>query len=115
MITKRTFLNQNLNRARGRENAHKITVTLDELEQIGYSQNWKCALTGKDLEFIRGGTNWGGKWCNPNSCTIDRIDNNKGYTRDNVQLVTWYVNKVKGHLDNDEFIKLCRTVNKYVV
>ena len=111
---RRKFLNENIRRAQHRtENKQEISITADYLITIGYSQDWKCALTGWPLEFQRGGTNWGGKWCNPMSCTIDRIDNSKGYHRNNVQLVTWYANRIKGHLDNDEFIDLCKEVAKF--
>jgi hypothetical protein len=80
---------------------------------VGQLQNWKCALTGWDLEFVRGGTYWGGKWCNPMSCTIDRIDNKKGYVIGNVQLVTWFANKTKGHLNDQDFVEMCKSVAKH--
>ena len=107
------FLEQNLTRARYRENAQIITIDLDYLVTLGQMQNWKCALTGWNLEFVRGGTYWGGKWCNPMSCTIDRINNEKGYVVGNVQLVTWFANKTKGHLNDREFVKMCKSVAKH--
>ena len=106
----RKFLHENLKRASNRDNAHNISINVDYLIEVGDKQDWKCALTGWDLEFVRGGTYWGGKWCNPMSCTIDRINNDKGYVEGNVQLVTWYANKTKGHLNNDEFIKMCKDI-----
>jgi len=109
-MTKYDFLYENLRRAANRSNPQEIAVSVSDLLAIGHTQNWKCALTGWDLEFERGGTYWGGKWCNPMSCTIDRIDNSKGYVPGNVQLVTWYVNKTKGHLDNGEFINMCKDI-----
>ncbi|RLD70194.1 MAG: hypothetical protein DRI98_08575 [Bacteroidetes bacterium] len=42
--------------------------------------------------------------------SIDRIDSNKGYVSDNVQWTCWAVNRAKGDLTNDDFIKLCRAV-----
>jgi hypothetical protein len=107
------FLKKNLQRARNRDNAQEIKITVDQLMAIGDQQGWLCALTGRPLEFVRGGTHWGGKWCNPWSCTIDRLDNEQGYVPGNVQLVTWYANKTKGFLNNDEFINLCESVIKH--
>ena len=108
------FLRQNLSRASRRGEASQyIDVKLDYLYSIGVKQKWKCALTGQPLEFTRGGTDWGGKWCNPNSCTIDRIDSNLGYVEGNIQLVTWKVNCIKQHFDNEEFINLCKQVAEY--
>jgi hypothetical protein len=110
--TRYRFLNENLSRAKKRENAQEVSIDPWYLLEIGDCQNWKCALTGWDLEFQRGGTNWGGKWCNPMSCTIDRLDNNYGYIPGNVQLVTWKANMIKNHLSNDEFVNLCKAVAK---
>jgi hypothetical protein len=105
------FLNQNIARAANRgENSQFINVGLDYLFETGEKQKWKCSLTGAPLEFVRGGTNWLGKWCNPNSCTIDRIDSSKGYVQGNIQLITWKANCLKQHLDNDEFIEFCKEV-----
>jgi len=107
------FLRQNLSRASNRgEHSQEIKITLDEVYKVGESQNWKCAFTGVDLEFVRGGTNWGGKWCNPNSCTIDRIDSSKGYIKGNIQLVTWKVNCIKRDLSDEEFVGICKQVAK---
>jgi len=32
--------------------------------------------------------------------SIDRINNNKGYSFDNIQIMTWAENKAKGHRDH---------------
>lgn len=105
------FLAANLRRAANRGNAsQQIQVDLDYVYDIGAGQDFLCALTGVELEFTRGGTDWLGKWCNPNSCTIDRIDSSKGYVQGNIQLITWRANCLKQHLDNDEFIDFCKDV-----
>lgn len=107
------FLNQNISRAANRgDKSQKVAVSLDYLYSIGEKQKWKCALTGLPLEFTRGGTNWGGFWCNPMSCTIDRIDSKKGYVEGNIQLVIWKINSLKKDTDNQEFIELCKLVSK---
>lgn len=106
-------LRQNLARASRRGDYSKnITVTLDELYQIGEKQGWKCALTGIPLEFTRGGDYINNS--NPNSCTIDRDLNYIGYTRYNVQLTTWRVNAIKNHLSTKEFVELCKMVTNHV-
>jgi hypothetical protein len=108
------FLRANLSRAANRGNAsQKIEVSLDYVYHVGASQDFYCALTGEELEFTRGGQIWLGKWCNPNSCTIDRIDSSKGYVEDNIQLITWRANCLKQHLNNDEFIDFCKDVAYY--
>ena len=109
-----SFLRQNLTRAANRGDAsQKIEVSLDYVYNVGADQDFFCALTGNELEFTRGGQKWLGKWCNPNSCTIDRIDSNKGYVKGNIQLITWKANCLKQHLDNEELIEFCKDVAQY--
>jgi hypothetical protein len=109
-----TFLRANLNRAANRGDvSQKIEVSLDYVYSVGADQDFVCALTGSELEFTRGGQMWLGKWCNPNSCTIDRIDSNKGYIKGNIQLITWKANCLKQHLNNEELIEFCKDVAQY--
>jgi hypothetical protein len=109
-----TFLAANLRRAANRGAASQnIEVDLDYVYDVGANQDFYCALTGAELEFSRGGQYWLGKWSNPNSCTIDRIDSSKGYVKGNIQLITWKANCIKQHLDNDEFIEFCKDVAYY--
>lgn len=109
-----SFLGQNLRRAANRaENSQVIKIDLDYVYDIYVDQDGRCELTGEELEFTRGGGYWLGKWCNPNSCTIDRIDSTKGYIKGNIQLVTWKANCIKQHMGNDEFIDFCKDVARY--
>jgi hypothetical protein len=109
-----SFLRANMMRASNRGDvSQKISVTLDYVYKVGSSQNFHCALTGEKMEFERGGDYWLGKWCNPNSCTIDRVNSTKGYVEGNIQLVTWKANCIKQHLNNKEFIDLCKSVARF--
>jgi hypothetical protein len=106
-----SFLRANLTRAANRgKDSQTIDVNLDYVYRVGSNQDFFCALTGDELEFTRGGQIWLGKWCNPNSCTIDRINSSKGYVEGNIQLITWKANCLKQHLDNEEFIEFCKDV-----
>lgn len=42
--------------------------------------------------------------------SIDRIDSAKGYTRDNVQLVTMAANQMKNDLTIDELVGMCKRI-----
>jgi hypothetical protein len=109
-----TFLQQNISRAGNRpELTHDITINQWYLEELYQKQRGRCALTGVKLEFTRGGEYWGGKWCNPRSCTIDRIDSSKGYEFGNVQLVICEVNVVKRDLPDGDFKALCAKVTAH--
>jgi hypothetical protein len=104
------LLYQSLRRAKRRQDPHEVDVDVEYLMALGDQQHWKCALTGQELEFTSGGEIWGGRLCNPRVCTIDRIDNTKGYIDGNVQLLMWSVNHAKGVLTNKEFVSVCEAV-----
>jgi hypothetical protein len=46
--------------------------------------------------------------------SIDRLDNSKGYTKDNCQMVIWIYNRAKGTSDLKTLYKMCKAfVEKY--
>ena len=108
------FLKQNLSRAANRENAWKIDIDVFDCWVLGEKQNWLCAVTNQPLEFTRGGTYFGGQWCNPMSCTIDRVDSSKGYIQGNVHLVTWKYNRFKNDYSDDDLKLLCESTVSYL-
>ena len=84
-------------------------IDIDYIMQLLGQQQGKCALTGWDLEFTRGG-DWDGK--NPRGATMDRINSSRGYVRGNIQLVCGMPNVIKSHLDRNTFVELCKAVAK---
>ena len=44
---------------------------------------------------------------NPYAPSIDRIDSSKGYTRNNVQIVIWQYNLMKGEISHDDLLMIC--------
>ena len=107
------FLKENLNRAASRENAWEVKIDVFDCWMIGEQQNWLCAVTKEPLSFVRGGTYYGGKWSNPMSCTIDRIDSTKGYVKGNIQLVTWKYNRWKNDFSDEELLLFSESTIKY--
>ena len=76
-------------------------ITLDVMWSKLEKQNHKCALSGVQIEF--------GKMTSkiPTTASLDRIDSNRGYTVDNIQWVHKWINKMKMHLDESQFIEWC--------
>ncbi len=62
-----------------------------------------CALTDLPLNFHTKHKN----------ASLDRIDNTKGYTIDNIQWVHKDINWMKGTFTQDQFIELCGSVGNY--
>ena len=67
-------------------------------------QNHKCALTGLELT-----TTWGKGEVDTNA-SVDRMDNDRGYTRDNIRLVCRRANTMRGTLTDEDFIRWCSLV-----
>ena len=58
-------------------------MTLEDLIKIYEEQKGLCAISKVKLEHKQG---------SPNNISIDRKDNNLGYTKENVHLVTRWIN-----------------------
>jgi hypothetical protein len=85
-------------------------ITFDVQVEYGWElfekQNKKCAISGLPLCF--GNTKY-----DETTASLDRIDSNKGYEKDNVQWVHKWINLMKSDFDQQEFIEMCRTVVEY--
>lgn len=76
-------------RIKARSKTKNIEFNL-ELEDIVLPK--KCPVFKKD--FIYGDTNW--------TYSIDRIDNSKGYIKDNIQIISNRANRLKGDFSIEE-------------
>jgi hypothetical protein len=73
------------------------------------TQDGKCALSGMPMDWKSVGTVGRGNvaW---NAPSIDRIDSDKDYMPDNIQITSALVNRTKGELSSEVFIELCRSI-----
>jgi hypothetical protein len=69
-------------------------------------QNGCCAFSGVPIKWDVSG------W--RHTASIDRRDNSKGYTEDNVRLVHKDINMMRGSLPEEVFIEWCRLVTDKV-
>lgn len=78
----------------------------DDVLGMYLAQDGRCAVTGLKMTIDRG---WRG--VKPRTlASIDRINSKGHYTRDNVQMVCWAINYMKGDLTPDEFTFWCAKV-----
>ena len=49
---------------------------------------------------------------NPNKPSIDRIDSSKGYTLDNIQILSWRANDLKADGTPEEILKLAKFLSE---
>lgn len=93
--------------AKHRSTAKNYEFDLD-VEWIFERLNKPCPKTGYNFVVGSGGKNYSTR--NPYSPSMDRIDNSKGYTKDNVQVVCWIYNAAKQTFSDKELLDFCKQV-----
>jgi len=93
-----------LRRAKGRakEKGVEFNLTLDDVLVPTH-----CPVLGIELKMHKGRS--GG---NPNSPALDRIDNNKGYVKDNVMVMSHLANMMKSSATTEQMILFAQWVIK---
>jgi hypothetical protein len=107
--------------SRSKKSNREVEINAKDVYELWTKQNKKCALSGLSINFtnVNKGTPdkpWS-KYDLICTASLDRIDSNKGYTKDNVQLVHKDVNMIKKEYDQNYFLKLCQLItenNKYL-
>lgn len=86
-------------------------LTIEDAWEVFLLQGKKCALTGLDLQF--GNDKRYNNEPVETTASLDRIDNEKGYSRENTQWVHKAINLMKLDHGQNEFIKWCKLVAKH--
>jgi hypothetical protein len=82
-----------------RNNTDEIGFDLDYLYQLLEEQDYKCAITGIVMNLRSN---------NPYKVSIDRIDSNKPYSKENIHLICYAINSAKSTMNYFDFIeKIC--------
>lgn len=89
---------------RRKELARQADITPETLIGLWESQQGKCAISGVPMTHMLG------KGFITTNASVDRIDNELGYTRGNVQLVCRVINIMKGVLSLTELKWWCQQV-----
>ena len=98
----RMLLNASKQRATTKNREH--TITLQDIKNK-YPIDSKCPIFGIELEFNNTGFR-------DNSPSIDRIDSTKGYTPDNIQIISWKANSIKRNASLEELMLLVNYLNQ---
>ena len=81
-----------------------FTITKEYLKELWDKQNGKCAISGIEMTY---------SLCEgriPTNVSIDQINQNDGYTKDNIQLVCMAVNQIKSDLQMDDVYRFCKAI-----
>jgi hypothetical protein len=77
-----------------------FAITEEDILELYYKQDGKCALSGQILTKIA----LEDKGVNKYNISIDRIDSSKGYTKDNIQLIGSIINIMKNDIKEEDFL-----------
>lgn len=90
-------------RKRGAKYGRDFTITIDDI--IPALCAGICQATGRAFDM---GPPPEGRRSNPFAPSIDRIDNNVGYIKENIQVVVWAYNLAKGEWSTNELLELSK-------
>lgn len=85
-------------KTRAKLKGHEFNLVL---EDIKIPQ--RCPIMDKVLEWIPDGFN-------PYAPSIDRIDSSKGYTKDNIQIISAIANRMKWNATKEQLLTFCQGV-----
>jgi hypothetical protein len=88
-----------------------FNLDLTYLVELWLGQKGRCNLTGAVMEFTPGNL----KDKNPKSVSVDRIDNEKGYIKGNVRLLTHWANNSKSTWDHEVFETMVKSAATHLL
>ena len=88
-------------KSRAKDKNLEHDIDSDHIKLLLKQSRNRCGMLGKKFVF---------KAKDPLNMSIDRIDNNRGYTKDNVWLVSTWANRAKNTLPEDVFKEYCKCI-----
>lgn len=95
-------------RARSRRLGIECKITGADVAALYHTQNGRCLLTGREMVWGIGAADPLG--IHRDAASIDRIDQTKGYSLDNIRLVTFQANFARNRFSDDELFAFCEAV-----
>lgn len=92
-------------RNRAKSKGREFSLEFEQVWSLWVKQEGKCSVSGLefDLRYVDKGPN-------PRGPSLDRIDSEKGYTSDNIRLVTYHVNTALSSFGEEALISLCKNI-----
>lgn len=78
-------------------------ATIDDLMEIWRAQDGRCVISGITMTWAKGRVL-------PTSISLDRIDPNGGYSKDNLRLVCQAVNSFRGRMLDSEMLTMAKAI-----
>ena len=93
----------------------EINIDFNFIMELLQKQNYRCAISNIEFEWTKYQPIGRGYHRNEKSMSIDRIDNGKGYTKDNVWLITTHMNTIKNKGTWKEFIQIIGALENHML
>jgi len=93
-----------ISKRRADEKNQSCDLDLPFLKELWEKQNGICPLTGWSLVLKQFNS------CIPNQASIDRIDNSKGYIKENVRFIALIANYCRNNFSDEQLIDFCSAV-----
>lgn len=87
-------------------------ITVEDIKDLWDKQKGTCYYSGLKMNLPLTSNGFKGKPLMEN-CSVDRIDSNKPYQKDNIVLCCYGANIGKGIWSEEEYIKFCKYVTMY--
>ena len=91
-------------RARAKECGIPFNITVDDVQEVWEKQGGKCYYTDQPMILGPSPRRW-------QCVSIDRVDSNRGYEKDNIVLCRGIVNLVKNELSVSELLEIVDNIS----
>ena len=80
-------------------------LEVKDIVSCWHNQLQICAYSGRQMTLEN---------AKPNTVSIERIDSNIGYTKENTILICHAVNRMKSNFELSEFVGFCKDISKFL-
>lgn len=99
-------------RSRAKRRSICFNISINHVIELFIHQKAKCELTNSYFFYIYSKS--AEDLYESRKMSIDRIDSNKGYTENNIQIVCYWANLAKNNASNEKFHEfICKNDNKF--
>jgi hypothetical protein len=95
----------------------QVNIGISDIKNLYNKQTGLCVLSKFKLTWIKYPNDSPNHINNKFNISVDRIDSNKDYSIDNIQLVCAAINIMKSSIDSNKFIDICKkiTINNNLI
>lgn len=90
----------------------EVEITKDDVLALWENQKGLCSVTGLPMEKVKALKTTRARYKNLYRASVDRIDSEKGYTKNNIRLVCAHVNIMKMDLTDEQLKFWCESILK---